>query len=89
MHEVDTNFCHAYNTTACSLSRMFDSAGTDSGDQPRLLILQEGMDSMEAMEKALKFVLLWGGILAVILIPIWPLLALAAGTFSQGQLNAS
>ena len=52
-------------------------------------MLQEGVDSMEAMEKALKFVLLWGGILAVILIPIWPLLALAAGIFSQGQLNAS
>ena len=50
-------------------------------------MLQEGEDSMEAMEKALKFVLLWGGILAVILIPIWPLLALAAGTFSQGQLS--
>ena len=50
-------------------------------------MLQDGVDSMEAMEKALKFVLLWGGILAVILIPIWPLLALAAGTFSQGQLK--
>ena len=52
-------------------------------------MLQEGEDSMEAMEKALKFVLIWGGILAVVLIPIWPLLTLAAGTFSEGQLNAS
>ena len=50
-------------------------------------MLQEGADSMEAVEKALKFVLLWGGILAVILIPICPRLALAAGTFSQGQLS--
>ena len=48
------------------------------------LYLQEGPDSMEAMEKALKFILIWGGLFAMILIPIWPLLALAAGTFSQG-----
>ncbi len=40
---------------------------------------------MEAMRAALRFVLLWGGFLAVILIPIWPLLALAAGTWSQGM----
>ncbi|KAL3145727.1 hypothetical protein ABBQ32_003256 [Trebouxia sp. C0010 RCD-2024] len=45
---------------------------------------KEGEDSMEAMDKALKFILIWGGLLAIILIPIWPLLALAAGTFSQG-----
>lgn len=50
--------------------------------------LQEGEDSMEAMDKALKFILIWGGLLAIILIPIWPLLALAAGTFSQGQLGS-
>lgn len=47
--------------------------------------LQEGVDSMEAMQKALRFVLIWGGVLAIILIPIWPLLALAAGTFSEGE----
>ncbi len=40
---------------------------------------------MEAMRAALRFVLIWGGFLAVILIPIWPLLALAAGTWSQGM----
>ena len=40
---------------------------------------------MEAMNHALRFVLIWGGFLAVILIPIWPLLALAAGTFSEGN----
>lgn len=40
---------------------------------------------MEAMEKALRFILIWGGLLAIILIPIWPLLALAGGTFSEGQ----
>ncbi|KAL3150999.1 hypothetical protein ABBQ38_012872 [Trebouxia sp. C0009 RCD-2024] len=45
---------------------------------------KEGADSLEAMHKALKFILIWGGLLAIILIPIWPLLALAAGTFSQG-----
>lgn len=45
---------------------------------------KEGADSMEAMEKALRFILIWGGLLAIILIPIWPLLALAAGTFSEG-----
>ncbi len=39
---------------------------------------------MEAMKEALRFVLIWGGFLAIILIPIWPLLALAAGTFSEG-----
>lgn len=41
---------------------------------------------MEAMRSALRFVLIWGGFLAVILIPIWPLLALAAGTWSEGTL---
>ena len=40
---------------------------------------------MEAMRAALRFVLTWGGFLAVILIPIWPLLALAAGTWSEGM----
>ena len=43
---------------------------------------------MEAMRGALRFVLIWGGFLAVILIPIWPLLALAAGTWSEGTLLA-
>jgi len=40
---------------------------------------------MEAMRAALRFVLIWGGFLAVILIPIWPVLALAAGTWSEGM----
>ena len=35
------------------------------------------------MEHAYKFVLRWGSVLAVILIIVWPLLALAAGTFSR------
>jgi len=52
-------------------------------------LLQEGVDSMEAMEAALNFVLKWGGLLAIILIPIWPLLALPAGIFSEGQLLRS
>lgn len=46
--------------------------------------LQEGRDSQEAMEEALNFVVKWGGLLAIILIPIWPLLALPAGVFSEG-----
>ena len=36
------------------------------------------------MEEALNFVVKWGGLLALILIPIWPLLALPAGVFSEG-----
>ena len=48
--------------------------------------LQDGQDSPEAMEQALNFVLKWGGLLAIILIPIWPLLALPAGVFSEGEL---
>jgi len=40
---------------------------------------------MEAMESALNFVLKWGGLLAFILIPVWPLLTLPAGVFSEGQ----
>ena len=51
------------------------------------LDLQDGQDSPEAMEAALNFVLKWGGLLAVILIPIWPLLALPAGVFSEGGLT--
>ena len=35
------------------------------------------------MEHAYKFVLRYGSILAVVLIIAWPLLALAAGTFSR------
>ena len=35
------------------------------------------------MEHAYKFVLRYGSILAVVLIIVWPLLALAAGTFSK------
>merc|ERR1712130_702134 len=45
---------------------------------------EEGVDSMEAMDAALNFVLKWGGLLAFILIPVWPLLALPAGVFSEG-----
>ncbi len=43
----------------------------------------EGPDSAAAMEHAYKFVLRWGSVLAVVLIIVWPLLALAAGTFSR------
>ena len=49
------------------------------------IALQEGRDSQEAMEAALNFVIKWGGLLAIILIPIWPLLALPAGVFSEGK----
>ena len=35
------------------------------------------------MEHAYKFVLRWGSVLAVVLIIVWPLLALAAGSFSR------
>eukprot|EP00891_Asterochloris_glomerata_P004751 jgi/Astpho2/4751/Aster-00301 len=45
---------------------------------------KEGEDSMEAMKAALHFVLKWGSILAFILIPIWPLLALPATVFDEG-----
>ena len=48
-------------------------------------VLQEGEDSMEAMKTALTFVLKWGSILAFILIPIWPLLALPATVFDEGE----
>ena len=48
-------------------------------------VLQEGEDSMEAMKAALTFVLKWGSILAFILIPIWPLLALPARVFDEGE----
>ena len=44
---------------------------------------------MEAMDAALNFVLKWGGLLAFILIPVWPLLALPAGVFSEGQHSPS
>ena len=40
---------------------------------------------MEAMKAALTFVLKWGSILAFILIPIWPLLALPATVFDEGE----
>ena len=48
-------------------------------------VLQEGEDSMEAMKAALTFVLKWGSILAFILIPIWPLLALPVRVFDEGE----
>ena len=41
---------------------------------------------MEAMKVALTFVLKWGSILAFILIPVWPLLALPATVFDEGEL---
>ena len=44
---------------------------------------EHGPDSAAAMEHAYKFVLRYGSILAVVLIIVWPLLALAAGTFSK------
>ena len=44
---------------------------------------ETGPDSAAAMEHAYKFVLRYGSILAVVLIIVWPLLALAAGTFSK------
>lgn len=50
-------------------------------------VLQEGQDSHEAMQDALKFVVRWGSLLAFILIPVWPLLALPAGVFSKGRLS--
>lgn len=46
--------------------------------------VQDGIDSPEAMEAALNFILKWGSALALILIPIWPLLTLPAGVFSEG-----
>ena len=49
------------------------------------MLVQEGVDSQGAMEDALKFVLRWGSLLAFILIPVWPLLALPAGVFSKGK----
>ncbi|DBA80299.1 TPA: hypothetical protein ACH3X2_007429 [Trebouxia sp. C0005] len=56
----------------------------DVAEDGDLGFAKQGEDSMEAMKAALRFVLIWGGFLAVILIPIWPLLALAAGTWSEG-----
>ncbi len=44
---------------------------------------EHGPDSAAAMEHAYKFVLRYGSILAVVLIIVWPLLALAAGTFTK------
>ena len=52
-------------------------------------LLQEGMDSPEAMQDALRFVVRWGSLLAFILIPVWPLLALPAGVFSKGMHSSS
>ena len=40
---------------------------------------------MEAMKAALTFVLKWGSLLAFTLIPIWPLLALPATVFDEGE----
>lgn len=51
--------------------------------QPRAGFEAEGPDSAAAMEHAYKFVLRYGSMLAVTLIIIWPLLALAAGSFSR------
>ncbi len=50
---------------------------------PRAGFEAEGPDSAAAMEHAYKFVLRYGSILAVVLIIVWPLLALAAGTFTR------
>ncbi|CAL5219522.1 g1369 [Coccomyxa viridis] len=51
---------------------------------PKAGITEVGIDSPEGIEKARKVVYTWGTILSVILIPIWPLLALAAGVFPRG-----
>ena len=40
------------------------------------------------MQDALKFVVRWGSLLAFVLIPVWPLLALPAGVFSKGEAAA-
>ena len=62
-----------------------------SGCQPltskneAICAMQAGVDSPEAMEAALNFILKWGSLLAIVLIPIWPLLTLPAGVFNEGM----
>lgn len=45
-------------------------------------LAKEGADSREGLEKALKFTMIWGTVLSLVLILVWPLLALPAGVFS-------
>jgi hypothetical protein len=56
----------------------------DESEEGDLGFTKEGPDSPEAMQKAFSFVLRWGLVLALILIPVWPLLTLPAGVFSKG-----
>lgn len=45
---------------------------------------EDGPDSHAAMEHAYKWILKWGGGLALVLIIVWPCLALPAKVFSKG-----
>lgn len=57
--------------------RMIEEDGTDKLDD-------EGEDSIEGLNKALRWTLRWGTALTVLLVVVWPVLALPAGVFSKG-----
>lgn len=45
---------------------------------------ETGPDSMEAMEEARTFIWRWGGGLTIILLIVWPVMALPPGVFDKG-----
>ncbi len=47
-------------------------------------VTEEGEDSQAGMDNAYKWITRWGLALALILIVLWPLLALPAKAFSKG-----
>lgn len=46
-------------------------------------LAKEGVDSEEGLKDALRFTMIWGTVLSLILILVWPLLALPATVFSE------
>eukprot|EP00892_Ulva_mutabilis_P007270 jgi/Ulvmu1/4915/UM201_0007.1 len=56
--------------------KMIEYDGTDK-------LADEGSDSFEALERALKFTVIYGSALTIVLVVIWPVLALPAKDFTQ------
>lgn len=57
--------------------RMIEQDGTDK-------LAEAGKDSEEGLRDALRFTTRWGSALTILLVIVWPCLALPAGVFSKG-----
>lgn len=53
-------------------------------DDPNAHLAKAGEDSMEGMDRALRWTLIYGTLGALVLVVVWPLLALPAMDFSKG-----